>query len=1115
MKALITFAVDKAITIFMVVLAIIIFGVVSFTRLTTDLFPDINIPVAIVMTSYPGATPDEVEQEVSIPLERTFQTTSNIQEVQTTSSENFSLIFLEFSQNTNMDSAIIEMREQLNNMISQLPDDASNPSILRLNPDMLPIMNFSVSYEGKDIEELTNWVDDVLSPRIERVSGVAQLNVSGGFESEIRVMLDQSEIDSVNAEFEAMMEFVPEEDQPDDMDVEELINKSFVSNILQAQNFAFPAGFITIDDGDYMVRVGDELSSLEEIETLKLIDMDFGPMGEFVVHLDDIATVEFVDQNDQTYSKVNGQDSLSLSVQKGSEFATTDVTGDINQVLQAMSEEHEGFEYTMLLDQGEYIEQATGSVLDNLLLGAVLAIAVLFLFLRNVRVTLVIGVAIPISLMFAIILIYLSGISLNVVSLGGLALGIGMLVDNSIVVIENIFRMKKEGRPTREAAIRGTHQVGGAIIASTLTTIGVFLPIMFIEDFIREIFFQLALTITFSLLASLLIALTFVPTVANRVLNGEINERKSDKVPFFEKVKGLYTTILSALFKVKSIVMAIVLILFVGVFFLATSRGFEFFPETDEGSLQATLEVAPGENLTFEQLSDKLDAISDDILALDEVETIGISLGGDPMQMLFMGGSNDNQATANIVLSSDRTRSTVEMANVVTDLIESNYPEFLVNVQGTESDTDAIIGSGIQVRISGDDLDILREEALSITALLEDVDGISEVDSGLGQETEEVRISVDKDAAIESGLTNAQIMGVVSEYLSEPSVVTSVRLNGNSYDLYVYDEDETSRRVVADIDELRQLIVGSDFEGNPILLESVADVDYAPGFASITRVNGARSLTVDASIASGRNASLVAEDVESALADYELPTGYTMTVLGESEEIQSSIETMLLVGALGILLVYMIMASQFQSFSYPFIIMITIPLAFTGGFGALYLSGDAVSIVALIGLVILSGVVVNNGIVLVDYINQMRSRGRNLTDAIFEAGSIRIRPIFMTALTTILALSGAAFAAGEGAELIQPLALTAIGGLIYATFLTIFVVPIMYYGMTLYGRYIVGSLVTLGFLLATYLLFSEAMYLYMSATLVTVVGIIAWMVLTPNKALIAYKASERNESDDS
>ena len=1126
MKNLITFSVEKLITVLMVVVAVAVFGVVSFTRLTTDLFPDINLPFAVVTTTYPGASPEEVESDVTIPLERAFQTTTNINEVTTQSNENFSMVMLEFGTDTDMDSATLEMREQINNLVDDLPEDASNPSIMRLNPDMLPIMNFSVSHQGKNIEELTDWVDNDLTPELERISGVASLNISGGYESELRVTLDQDEIDAVNDELAAIFEdfedLIDEDEFGGDLD-EGLLNKDFISGVLQAQNFGFPAGFLEMDDASYMVRVGDEFEDVDAMRSMKLLNLSMPMMGDVVVELDDVAEIEFVDQMDQQYSKVNGENALSISLQKGSEFATTDVTNEVNRVLGEIAEDEDGFEYTMLLDQGEYIEQATGSVVDNLVIGGLLAIAILLLFLRSFRITFVVGVAIPISLLFAIVLIYLSGITLNIVSLGGLALGIGMLVDNSIVVIENIFRMKKEGASNKEAAINGAHQVSGAIIASTLTTIGVFLPVMFIEDFIREIFYQLALTITFSLLASLLIALTFVPTVANRIMREDETARspkkeKTNKTPFIERIKNVYTIALSALFKVKSVVMITVFALFIGAVMLATSRGFEFFPATDEGTLMITLEPAEGESaMDFETLSDHLDDLGDDILAYDDVESVGITVGGGGMGMM-MGAQQGSEMTANanVVLREDREMTTQEVNDLITQMLETDYAMFEVDIMGTEGDIDQIVGSGIQVRISGPDLDALRSEADNISALLRQVEGVETVDPGYDEAAEELRIVVDKDEAIANNLTVAQVYQSVSDYLSEPSAITTIQHENRTYDVFVYDEDQTTRREIDDLDEIEALVVGEDMLGGDIVLGDLADVSMEPGFSTITRHNGARSLTVDAQLTTDANASLVSEDVETVLDDYDTQSGYQLTLLGESEEIEETLETMLLIGGIGIMLVYMIMASQFQSFIYPFIIMITIPLAFTGGFGLLYLSGDPVSIIALLGLVILSGVVVNNGIVLVDYINQLRARGLGLKPAIFQAGRIRIRPIFMTALTTILALTGMAFGLGEGAELIQPLAFTAIGGLVYATFLTIFVVPIMYYALTVYTRFIVGGFMIVLGLAGSFILYDAQEWLFMSLTLVFIVLVIALMVFLPKQPIESYdlNSTDKQEMDE-
>lgn len=1120
MRSIINFSVEKAITVFMVVIAIIVFGVVSFNRITTDLFPDVNLPYAVVITTYPGATPEEVEQEVTIPLENALLTTTNIREVNSVSQENVSMIMMEFSSDTDMDGIMVEMREDLNRVLDVLPDSSSNPSILRIRFDMLPIMNFSVQYEGKDLSELTEWVNDELSPQLERVEGVASVDVTGGYDSEIRLMIDEEALADYNEQIsetmhdihlmlEAMGETLPDEMRHFEID------RDYLDTILKAQNFSFPAGFVDIDNMSYMVRVGDELKNLEEIKNLKIFDFE-SPIPGYnfpTIHIADIADVSFVNAEERQYAKVNGVESITISIQKGSEYATTAVSSGVHDTLAAMADEDDNFQITMLFDQGEYIEQSVGSVTNNLILGGILAIIVLFIFLRSFRITFIVGVAIPISLMFAIILIYLSGITLNIVSLGGLALGIGMLVDNSIVVIENIFRMKKDGASNKDAAVRGAYQVGGAITASTLTTIGVFLPIMFIEDFIREIFYQLALTITFSLLASLLIALTFVPTVANRILKDEDKHQKKDSKWSFEFVKDVYEKLLNAFIKLRYLVLLIVVGLFGLSIILATSRGFEFFPDTDEGSLRGELSLTSEVRMSFDDLSDTLDQLGEDLLTFESVESVSITYGGmDMMAGLMQSGD----IGLSIVLSEDRVQSTMEIRDEIEYFLQNTYPMFESSVAGTEMDSSALIASGIQVRIQGPSLDTLRDQGDDIITALSDVEGLRDIEAQQDNQSEEIRIIVDKDEAIGYGLSVGQVLLFVSDYLAAPELTTTVRFQNQLYDVYIYGEDDMPRTEMASIESLETLVIGVDpMTQNPIYLGDVATIDIEPGFTAVNRFNGARSLMINADIQSGYNATLVAREVNTILDDYELPEGYALTVLGEDEEIMEAIDMLILVGALGILLVYMIMASQFQSFIYPFIIMVTIPMAFTGGLFTLYFFGMPVSIVAIIGLIILSGVVVNNGIVLVDYINQLRQREYPLRDAIIEAGRTRIRPIFMTALTTILALSAMAISTQQGDELMQPMALTAIGGLIYATFLTIFVVPIMYELMTKKGRYIFGILaIVTGLIIGvSYILESHFIYAGLGFAL-TLISLIL-MIFLPTGILETNTISSQAKTDQS
>ncbi len=1092
MKGFAKYSVEKAITVFMAVIIVAIFGVVSFTRLTTDLFPSMNIPYAVVVTTYVGASPGEVEEIVSKPLEETFATTTNIKNLTSISQEHVSIIMLEFESEANMDSAVIEMREKLDMALSSLPEEVGNPMIIKINPDLMPIMNFSISVEGMTQQELTQFVDEEVLPQIERIGGVASVMVNGGYNSEISVILDDDAIAELNVEISDALLLIDPTDAVEDIQ----LDKEMISDILRAQNFEFPVGYINVGGVNYLTRVGDEFQDLDEIK--ELVIFDFSPFVDLVT-LDDLADVSFINANEKEYSKVNGDNAITLVVQKSSNYATTDVTEEIINTLMLL-EEQEDLEYTILLDQGEYIDLATGSVVNNLLMGAFLAVVILFLFLRNFRATFIVGVAIPISLLFAIVLIYLSGITLNLVSLGGLALGIGMLVDNSIVVMENIFRLKKEGLSNKEAAIKGTAQVGGAITASTLTTISVFVPIIFIEGFIKEIFIQMALTITFSLVASLMIALTLVPSVASKIFKEGSEDTKESKG--LEKMKDLYEKVFKFSFKYKAIILPTILLLFIGSIFLASTNGFEYFPQPDEGQLTISVSNPKDDPLSYDEFTALLDDMNDEILLYDYVETVGITLGGQ--SMMILGLTDADSATVNVILNDSRTLTTSEVQAIFSDMIDLEFTDIEYTIAGTQDMTQMLTGSGIQIQLSGYDLDVLKAEAIKITTLISDVDGLTDIDNGVGKEADEIKITVNKSEAIKFGITTAQVMGVIAGTLSEEEVVTMLSMNGELYDLFVYDQFSNDSETEYTIEEIENFIVGVNMMNPtiPIFVKDVATVETIKGFTTINRENGTRVLTISAGFEDGFNGSLVSMDVEEALEDYELPAGYEFIILGENEEIMEAFGVLGLAVLLGLVLIYMIMASQFQSLTYPFIIMFTIPLAFTGGFLILFFANMSISVVSAIGLIILTGVVVNNGIVIVDYTNQLRDEGYEIMDALLEAGRTRLRPVIMTALTTILALVTMALGIGEGAEMMQPMAVTSIGGLIYATMLTLVIVPIMYYIITKYTSLVLGVLgivVIAALTVSSVMLLGYTWAIYVGSLLVVV--IILLLVFLPKRGV--------------
>ena len=1095
MKNLAKFSVDKAITVFMAVIIVVVFGIVSYTNLTTDLFPSMNIPYSVVVTVYPGASPGEVEDIVTNPLEEALATTTNIKEVTSVSQENVSLIIMEFNSDTNMDSAVIEMRETLDMTTANMPDMVGSPMIIKLNPDMMPVMQVSVSKVGLTQQELTVYVEEEILPQVERVAGVASVSVSGAYESEVQVILNETKLNAVN---DALALIAPPGSDP------MVLNAELLSTILMGQNFEFPVGYADVDGINYLVRVGDEFKSVDEVSNLTLFfiskDSTAGTMmgltEDLSYSVNDIADVSFVNANEKEYSKVNGENAISLSIQKSADFATTDVTEALNDIFTEFNDIDSQVDFTVLLDQGEYIELATGSVVDNLIYGALLAVIVLIIFLRSARATLIVGISIPISLMFAIVLIYFSGITLNIVSLGGLALGIGMLVDNSIVVMENIFRLKKLGYSNREAAIDGTKQVAGAIFASTITTISVFVPVLFIEGFIKEIFMQMALTIAYSLIASLLIALTLVPAISSKILK-EDSKAKEEEEKTTNWTKQTYEKVLNGAFRFKYIILGVVVLLFSGSIYLALTNGFEYFPSSDEGQLTISISNPTDAPLSDDEFFTKLDEISTALLSYDDVDVVGITLGS--MQSAFMGMGNGNGASASVVLKDDREMTTLEIEDAFETLLATDFSEIEFSISGSQQQTEMMTGSGYQVQLKGYDLVTLKEEALEIADIISDVDGVEEVDNGIGIPAQEIKVTVDKEKAVEFGVYTGQVLGAVAGALAQAEVVTTMTIDGDMYDVYVYNYDPSfADKDHPDLADLLMLPVGTNMFNPlvPVFLYEVATVTYEEGSKSISHIDGVRSLTISATYDESYNSTFVAQDIEKALEEYNAPDGYSFEILGENEEIMEAMYTLVLAMVLAIALIYMIMASQFQSLTYPLIIMFTIPLAFTGGFMILFFAGMPVSVVSMIGFIVLVGVVVNNGIVFVDYTNQLRESGLEVKEALIEAGKTRMRPIVMTALTTILALSTMALGIGDGAEMMQPMAVTTIGGLLYATVLTLVVVPIMYYLLTKYTKNVLS---TLG--LALIIPVTIGAYIYLGYWYIIVIGVLVVGLIVANLVL--------------
>ncbi len=1329
------FSVKKPMTVFVAVVLILILGVVSFTEMTPDLLPSINLPYAVVVTTYRGASPEEVETTVTKPVEQSMATLNNIKEVSSTSSENVSLVILEFNDDVDMDSMTVDVREKLDQIEGYWDDTVSSPIIMKINPDMLPIVVASVDADDMGVADISKYVEETVQPALEGVDGVASVSASGLLEEQVNVVIRDDQVEKVNdrlkssisdslseaedalneaedkisegkaqlesqtsqfqsgmvqadqalsearmqilqgeialenAEkelaskesealsqagyqsidemeagltssleqingllsqeasirdgltqleagisqiddgleqvkagktaleeqpdlkaaregFEAMKAqgiidddgnlLIPEdtpgyaetaaeaaalkagvdlyrsklaeltaaetdlttqreelaskkteaeaaiaqidkiknegtaaqitsalegiqalragksqlastrgqltsakniliakaqeagmtkyeaesqladakrqledgekelgeqretfdsskESALDAADVTDKLTADMISQILTAQNFSMPAGYVTEDGIQYLVRVGNKLEDVEELKNLVLFDPDVEGMEP--VRLSDVADVYKSDNSADIYAKINGNDGVVLSIEKQPTYATADVAEAVQKKFEELENGHDGLHFTMLSNQGDYIHLVVDSVLNNLLYGAILAVIILLFFLKDLRPTIIIACSIPISVIFAIVLMYFSGVTLNMISLSGLAVGVGMLVDNSVVVIENIYRLRNKGATAIQAAVSGTAQVAGAITSSTLTTVSVFLPIVFIKGMTRQLFTDMALTITYSLVASLIVAVTLVPAMAS----GMLKKQKEKSHKWFDFILKGYERAVSWCLRHRVVTLLAAVGMLVFSVIASMSRGTAYMPTMDSTQISVSLSMPEGSGT--EDTKEMADEVIERIMSVDGVETVGAMMGGGGMMSSMSGGSSSESVSIYAILKEGKTVSSQKIAGKIEEACADLDCE--VTASGSSMDMSALGGSGITMKIEGQDLDGLQEAAKSAAEKLASIEGVTEVDDGIVDPTPELRIVIDKEKAMLQGVTVAQAYMDLQKALKSSSEATELTENSGDYPVIVDDasmEDMTTE----DIRNYVFTVTGMDGTEKEIALRDIATVEDAQSLSSINRESQRRYVTVSGQVADGYNVGIVSREVEKEFEDFQLPDGCSLVFSGENETIMEAMGQLIKMLLIAVAFIYLIMVAQFQSLLSPFIVMFTIPLAFTGGFLGLFLTGKEVSVIAMIGFVMLAGIIVNNGIVLVDYINQLRREGTDKRKAIVEAGVTRMRPILMTAITTILGLLTMAIGVGTGAEMMQPVAIVTIGGLTYATLMTLFVVPVLY-----------------------------------------------------------------------
>lgn len=1008
-------AVKRPVTTFMLMMVAVILGVVSTTLLPVDLFPEIEVPVSAVTVSYSGAAPEEVESLITIPLEQALSTVSGLSSLQTYSSEGVSTIIVLFDYGVNMDIAALEMREKVDLVRGALPDGASDPMVLKIDPNAMPIMQIGVSGQMA-FTQLQRIAEDEMLSRLERLDGVAAANVSGGVEREVKVRLDQSKMAGYG------------------------LDMGRIQQQIMAENMNLPGGQVFRGEQELTVRTMGEFNTLGDIKQMPLVL----PTGD-VIQLQDVSHIS-IDYKDRTsISRLNGQPTITLSITRQSGSNTVLVANRVHQELERLRVDYPQLSIVTAFDSSEFITASINNVTRSALLGGLLAMLILFLFLRNIRSTIIVGTAIPVSIIATFALMYFGNLTINMISLGGLALGVGMLVDNSIVVLENIYRYRELGHDRKSAAVSGASEVFTAITASTLTTIAVFLPIVFVEGFTAIIFRQLSFTVTFSLLASLLVALTVVPMMSSKLLKtGEVKVRKR-RVLSLGWILGLFDKLINSLsrffrgglrvglrHRLLSVVVAFA-IFAVSLVLLGVVGG-EFFPAMDEGMIQVNIQMPPGTSLnTLDRQMAEVEAL---LMDIPEAELILSQVGGG--SVMGMGGAaNQSSITLTLVGQNQRERSTSEIAEEI-----RQWTQPIASAQITVEES-SMMGGGfgggtpINIQLQGDNIRILEEMANDLQRIIRQVPGTTSVSTSVERGEPEVRVVVQRNQASRHGVTASQINRSLRSAL-EGVRASSFDLEGDRIDITLLMD----QRVRRSVEQMQQILIPTSM-GGVVPLGQLASVEFGTSPAQIQRINQVRTVSVTSQIL-GRDLQSVTNDIQLELDAFPMPPGYSYRITGEQEDMAEAFSSLGLALLLSVVLVYMIMASQFESLLYPFIIMFSIPFAFTGGFIGLFLTGQALSVPALIGMIMLAGIVVNNAIVLVDYINQLRQQQMERTEALHEAVSVRIRPILMTALTTILALIPLAIGLGEGAETMIPMAVVVIGGLLMSTVLTLVFIPVLY-----------------------------------------------------------------------
>lgn len=1015
---IVNFAVKRPVTMTILVAVVIILGFFTLNRMVLDLYPDMKFPMAVVITTYSGAGPEEVESQVTKTIEGAVNTVSGIKTVQSYSRSGSSVILASFDWGTDMDNAIVNMREKIGLVEAALPDEAEKPMVLKMDLNMMPIMQIGISGDNLSLAELQSIAEDKIQPRLERIPQIASIAITGGLEEEIRVEVDPAKLQNYG------------------------LTLSQVNQVLQMENFNSSSGTVKEGQHQYFVRSLQQFESIDDIKDVAILTSTGN-----IVYLRDIADIVDGYKEDTQLTRVNQNAAVGIHLMKQSDANTVEACDAVKAELEKIKAESDvNLQFNIVTDQSSFIKESLQSTQSTMWEGALLAMLVLFLFLRNFSSTFIVFTAIPLSIIATFILMYFNGNTLNLITLGGLSLGIGRMVDDSIVVFENIYRHRKLGLPPLEAALTGASEVGSAVMAATMTLIAVFLPILFVQGLASVIFKPMAITISFAIFCSLLVALTVVPLMSSQILTDRvITEKKfgSGRVgtainnfgTWIDNLGEHYTKLIKwSLSHRKLVAIGVTAMMAVSVA-LSPLIGAEFLPSTDAGQISISVETDQGSQL---KNTDQIMAeIEDKLHSLPEVSTIFSSIGGSA-NMFLNADTQADTGTISVMLvnKSEREKSVTEVAEDIRNLL-ADVAGVKINVSETDMTSGMMSSSGVNIRIEGDDLNVLRSLSDQVVEIVRNVPGTREVESSLADGKPEVQIRIDRQRAAALGLTPVQISAEIKNAM-QGTVATRYKLEGNEADVrvqYVPQKHE-------DLEYLENLNIRNS-AGAVVKLSQIASFELAQGPVQITRVDQVREADITANLLN-RDLASVISDIQARMTDVNLPPGYKIEYTGANQDMMESFSSLGIAFLLALILVYAVMAIQYESFFNPFIIMFSVPTAFIGIVLGLLLTGRSFCVPAFIGIIMLVGIVVSNAIVMVDYLERLRKRGLEREAAIVEAGRVRLRPILMTAFATILAMFPLGLGLGEGAEMSSPLATVVIGGLLVSTLITLFLVPVVY-----------------------------------------------------------------------